>query len=280
MSSVVKAAEKWLEKHPYLKDIAALSLACEKILEDCQVINDLPSDIDSVKEKYTQGASLLLTGLDFGVDKVAGNILLKLSALSEETELPEPVRENAKKIALLSEDESKSLVKAVIDGNADVFMQMVEKTGIKEDMLLYFVWVAVRKSISGITDKLNNWVSENLWQKGICPVCANPASNAFFKHTKRGRQKFLHCDHCGTEWVYKRIGCPYCENNDQKKMSIKDSQDEPNIRIDLCHKCNSYIKTYVGEDVSSAGKEGWASIHLDILMKESGFESKGSLIKP
>ena len=70
------------------------------------------------------------------------------------------------------------------------------------------------------------------------------------------------------------------ENIDQKKMSIKDSQDEPDMRIDLCHKCNSYIKTYVGESEKSAGKEGWASIHLDLLMKDSGFSPKGCLVKP
>ena len=63
-------------------------------------------------------------------------------------------------------------------------------------------------------------------------------------------------------------------------MSIKDSEDEPNMRIDLCHKCNTYLKTYIGEDKNSLGKEGWATIHLDILMKDSGFNLKGSLIKP
>ena len=63
-------------------------------------------------------------------------------------------------------------------------------------------------------------------------------------------------------------------------MSIKDSQDETDMRLDLCHKCMSYIKTYIGENDNSVGKEGWASIHLDILMEETGFSPKGSLIKP
>ena len=52
------------------------------------------------------------------------------------------------------------------------------------------------------------------------------------------------------------------------------------MRIDLCHKCNSYLKTYIGGDNNSAGKEGWASIHLDILMENTGFTAKGSLVKP
>ena len=282
MENTLKAVDKWVKSHTYLKDIAALNTAFEKMLEDCQKSADMP-DIKQVKEQFIQGMPLLSTDLDFGIDNKAGAVFYKICKNENESltaELPEAMQNIFKSISKLSQDDCNSIVKAVLTGNDTFLNEMADDLGAAKEQLEYFAWISIRKALSGIMAEIEKFVSENNWQKGICPVCGNNAATAFLKHTKRGRQRFLHCDHCGTEWVYKRIGCPYCDNLDQKKMSIKDSEDEPDMRIDLCHKCNSYLKTYIGGDNNSAGKEGWASIHLDILMENTGFTAKGSLVKP
>ena len=280
MENVIKAAEKWIESHPYLKDIAALHLACEKAVAESEVIKDMPEITDSEKEKFKEGVSLLQCINNLALNKTAGKILTALSSLKDNKELPEKVRQAAEKLSNISTEKGSEIISSVLENDEKKLKAALKDINADKDIIIYFAWVSIRKALSGIKDKLEKFISENIWQKGQCPVCGNEASTAFFKHTKRGRQRFLHCDHCGTEWDYKRIGCPYCENIDQKEMSIKDSQDEPDMRIDLCHKCNSYIKTYVGESEKSAGKEGWASIHLDLLMKDSGFSPKGCLVKP
>lgn len=282
MENTLKAVEKWVKSHPYLKDIAALNTAFGKMLENFNVSADMP-DIKHIKEQFIQGTPLLLTDLDLGIDNKAGAVFYEICKKGSESliaELPEIMQNVLKDLSKLSEDNCIKIIKAVLEGNDTFLKEMAEKTGAAKEYLEYFAWVSIKKALSGVKAEIEEFISENGWQKGICPVCGNHASTAFFKHTKRGRQRFLHCDHCGTEWVYKRIGCPYCDNLDQKKMSIKDSEDEPDMRIDLCHNCNSYLKTYIGEDNNSAGKEGWASIHLDILMEDTGFTSKGSLVKP
>lgn len=282
MENTLKAVEKWVKSHPYLKDIAALNTAFDNMLADCSISADI-KDIQQSKEQFNQGSPLLLTGVDFGIYDKAGAVFYEICKNEDESltaDFPEIMQNNLKAVRSLSQDDCKSIVQAVLEGNDTFMKEISNKLGTAKEQLEYFVWVSVRKVISSVRQELEKFISDNNWQKGICPVCGNMASTAFFKHTKRGRQRFLHCDHCGTEWVYKRIGCPYCENIDQKKMSIKDSEDEPDMRIDLCHKCNSYIKTYIGEDDNSAGKEGWASIHLDILMEDTGFTAKGSLVKP
>lgn len=134
-------------------------------------------------------------------------------------------------------------------------------------------------AFNNVTDELEDWIYEKNWKKTVCPVCGSHPVMSLLKRTKRGRERFLHCDHCGTNWGTKRIGCPYCDNIDQKTLSVKDTEDEPDIRLDLCHKCNKYIKTYIGTDKESAGISDWASIHLDLLMKDSGFKKKAGLIK-
>lgn len=280
MEKVIKAANKWIEKHPYLKDIAALYLASESAVSKCAIIENMPEITEKVKDEYMKGVSLLNAGIDLDVNLYASKILLALSTLKDNADIPEQVTKASEKVMLLSNEKSSLLISSVMENNEDEFKKIATEIDIEDDILKYFVWVSIRKALSGIKDKLETFISENTWQQGKCPVCGNMASSAFFKHTKRGRQRFLHCEHCGTEWAYKRIGCPYCENIDQKKLSIKDSENEPDMRIDLCHKCMSYIKTYIGEDAYSVGKESWAGVHLDILMKDTGFTQKGSLVKP
>ncbi len=282
MENTLKAVEKWVEKHPYLKDIAALNTAFGNMTANCSISLDI-KDIQQSKEQFIQGTPLFLTGVDFGIYDKAGAVFYKICKNKDESltaDFPEKMQNIFKALSSLSQDDCKNIVKAVFEGGDTFLNEISDKLGIAKEQLEYFVWVSVKKALSSVRIEIEKFISENNWQKGICPVCGNMASTAFFKHTKRGRQRFLHCDHCGTEWVYKRIGCPYCENIDQKKMSIKDSEDEPDMRIDLCHKCNSYLKTYIGEDNNSAGKEGWASIHLDILMEDTGFTANGSLVKP
>lgn len=282
MGNALEAVEKWVKSHPYLKDIAALNTVFEKMLENCDTLTEV-HDMDSIKEQFISGTPLFLTDINFGMENKAGAVFYTICKNNDKSltaELPEEVQNFFKAVKELSQDKCSSIIKAVLEDDDKFLNEMAENLGAAKEHLEYFAWVSIRKALSGIKADIEKFISDNLWQKGICPVCGNDASTAFFKHTKRGRQRFLHCDHCGTEWVYKRIGCPYCENIDQKKMSIKDSDDEPDMRIDLCHKCNSYLKTYIGEDNNSAGKEGWASIHLDILMKDTGFAAKGSLVKP
>ena len=71
MENTLKAVEKWVKSHPYLKDIAALHTAFEKMLENFNINADVP-DIQQVKEQFIQGIPLLLTDLDFGIDNKAG----------------------------------------------------------------------------------------------------------------------------------------------------------------------------------------------------------------
>ena len=51
MSALEKAVTSWLEKRPYLEEVAAFALACESVLAGGKVITELPKNLDDVKEK-------------------------------------------------------------------------------------------------------------------------------------------------------------------------------------------------------------------------------------
>ncbi len=52
------------------------------------------------------------------------------------------------------------------------------------------------------------------WQEGRCPVCSAFPSLSFIE---TDAQRRYYCSYCGSVGNYKRIGCPFCQNEDSKK---------------------------------------------------------------
>ena len=76
-------------------------------------------------------------------------------------------------------------------------------------------------------------------------------------------------------WRYKRIGCPYCDNTNQKQLKIIGLDDEPDLRIDTCDRCKSYLKTYTGEGQEKVALSDWSTLHLDLIARKRGYKRAG-----
>ena len=184
MSALEKAVTSWLEKRPYLEEVAAFALACESVLAGGKVITELPKNLDDVKEKIGQGKPLLLSDIDFNISDTAGENLLMLAKLKDEAKLPDDLKAQADKLSSLSLDDAKKVVQSVISGDDESFSSIAAVCGIKEDILEYFAWVSIKKSLSGIKEALENIISENQYNAGVCPVCG-------FQTYKKGQAAFF-----------------------------------------------------------------------------------------
>jgi FdhE protein len=85
----------------------------------------------------------------------------------------------------------------------------------------------------------------------------------------------LACGCCRSSWRYKRIGCPFCENDDPEQLGIFTIEQEPLFRLDTCHECNGYLKTYLGEGDVELHLSDWSSLHLDVLAQQQRLVRKG-----
>ena len=121
MSVLEKAVTSWLEKRPYLEEVAAFALSCEHVLDGGRVLNELPANLDNVKEELGQGIPLLLTKADFKIEDAACENLLMFEALKDEVSLPENTRNQAAKLKDISSDDAKILVKT--------FTKVIDKDG-------------------------------------------------------------------------------------------------------------------------------------------------------
>lgn len=116
------------------------------------------------------------------------------------------------------------------------------------------------------TDGLENWT------EGCCPVCGSRAGMAELAGEEGKR--YLCCSACTFRWPFKRLQCPYCENEEVDKLSYFVA-DNGATRVDTCKACSRYIKTRdsrKGNTNVPMDVEDLLTIHLDLLAAKEGFE--------
>jgi len=93
------------------------------------------------------------------------------------------------------------------------------------------------------------------------------------KDTDDGAKRSLICSLCLTEWDYRRIVCPACEEESVDKLSIYTASRFEHLRVEACDSCKTYINTV---DLTKNGLaipevDEYASVPLDLWATENGY---------
>ena len=83
------------------------------------------------------------------------------------------------------------------------------------------------------------------------------------------------CGGCRTLWTWRRVGCPYCANEDLERIHILELDNK--IRLDICDECRCYLKTYGAEDEENIYMRDWTTLHLDLIAEEKNFRKCGAV---
>jgi len=84
-------------------------------------------------------------------------------------------------------------------------------------------------------------VDESGWRRGYCPICGGEPDLASLSAHDEGARHLL-CSRCDNEWLYRRLGCPYCERADHGKIRYFPEEEGPH-RLYVCNECKRYLKT-------------------------------------
>ncbi|MBN2466902.1 MAG: formate dehydrogenase accessory protein FdhE [Deltaproteobacteria bacterium] len=149
----------------------------------------------------------------------------------------------------------------------------------KNSLLTFILNETVNPLIELYASFLRDMVREGMWTRGYCPICGGKP----FVGVLRGDEgkRWLLCSVCSSEWPFMRMECPYCGNNDQKKLSYFMAEEEEGFRVEVCDACKSYIKTI---DERKAGieiipyLENIATLHLDMAARNRGYRNEILLI--
>lgn len=146
-----------------------------------------------------------------------------------------------------------------------------------EKEALYFFGVELGKPVYELyAESLKDNLDLDNWGEGICPVCGSPPALAYLR--EEDGKRILWCRFCETQWSFKRLKCPFCNNEDQNSLKYFFTDKKDFYRVDICDRCRSYIKTIDQRKMPNPDKlllyhESMQTLFLDLLAKKEGYSN-------
>ncbi len=125
------------------------------------------------------------------------------------------------------------------------------------------------------TLRVVNRAPARIHRHGRCPFCGGGPWIAARREggDLEGARRMLGCALCGTEWMFQRVRCPSCFEEDPTRLPSFSSDRHANVRVEACETCRRYMKSL---DLSLDARpipevDDLLSISLDLWAVEQGF---------
>lgn len=107
----------------------------------------------------------------------------------------------------------------------------------------------------------------------LCPFCNRRPALGVLRQMGDGGARSMICSFCLAEWEFRRIVCPGCAEENDKKLAVYTAAEFDYIRVECCESCKIYIKTV---DLTKNGHaeplvDELASAPLDLWAREHGY---------
>lgn len=99
---------------------------------------------------------------------------------------------------------------------------------------------ALKPYLEWAAEQVLPYVDPDIWKRGYCPVCGGAPD--FATLGEEAGTRHLLCSRCNSQWMYRRVGCPFCGITDHTKISYYPSEDGV-YRLYVCQGCRRYLKT-------------------------------------
>ena len=77
----------------------------------------------------------------------------------------------------------------------------------------------------------------------VCPLCGALPVLGILRPEGDGAKRSLVCSFCSTEWNYRRLLCPHCNESHEPKLPVFVADQFPHIRTETCDTCRTYLRT-------------------------------------
>ena len=107
----------------------------------------------------------------------------------------------------------------------------------------------------------------------LCPFCQRKPGAGVLRPQGDGALRSLLCSFCFAEWDFRRIACPNCGEENNKKLPVYTASEFPHVRVECCDSCKTYIKSV---DLTKSGRadpvvDEIASASLDLWAQERAY---------
>jgi FdhE protein len=128
-------------------------------------------------------------------------------------------------------------VKAWFEGGRLPSLEGVDN--LSEHLLEAIIHATLKPFLVSYSEALLGLVNQERWRRGYCPICGGNPDFAFLDNERGAR--WLLCSRCDAEWLFQRLECPYCGNQEQNALAYF-TDDEGLYRLYICEKCKRYLK--------------------------------------
>jgi len=231
----------------------------------------IPDDVRAVK---AQERFSLIEIKDFVYDRVeSADLFVTICMLAIEAN---PKLAASASILIRAVDknlEPASLFSAFLNGDEAFFENISRDLEIEKQVLGFITYNSLKPCLCMGAVQLSAYLSKNApWLKGYCPICGSAPILSILEG--EGARSLI-CSFCWHTWPVKRVYCPFCDSSENKDLHYMFSDAEKGLRVDLCDKCNKYLKTLDTREVDRLiypPLEQVSTLHLDIKAREEGFE--------
>jgi len=259
------------ERKPNYREI--LDLAERMLIEKCRA-KDEPSissiTLDPVKVRPRMEKGFPYLGPE-RQEFPTGPVEETFSCLLESFRELNPARHEALQKAMKAKDWAldRSLGRLLANQLSEANLET--EVGTEGSLLFFFLIQSLKPVLENMAEQWRSALKEFSWDKGFCPFCGGSAGMGEIREEGR---RFLHCTLCGTEWEYPRMKCPYCQNEDQEKLTYFQVEDDIGNRVDICLACRHYWKTVDSREMEGPldfEVEDYLTLHLDHLAQQEGY---------
>jgi FdhE protein len=108
----------------------------------------------------------------------------------------------------------------------------------------------------------------------LCPFCGSRPQVAVLRPEGDGAKRSLLCSLCATEWIFRRVLCPNCGEEDREKLPVFTAKEFEHVRVDACDTCHTYIKSI---DLTKNGRavpmvDELATVSLNLWAQEKNYK--------
>ena len=109
------------------------------------------------------------------------------------------------------------------------------------------------------------------WKRSYCPTCGGVPDFATLGAEVGAR--YLLCSRCNSQWLYRRLGCPFCDTTDHTKVAYYTSEDSV-YRLYVCQECRRYLKTLDTRETARTvllPVERVTTVAMDVAAQQEGY---------
>lgn len=166
------------------------------------------------------------------------------------------------------------LFRRFMEDDHDFFAPWAERMPGAPKTLSFLAFCALGPSIEAVARMLADKLPDmKVPEVGTCPICGSLPLISSLEE----KQGFRHatCSFCRHHYRIKRIACPVCGEEEQKKLTFFTVDEEPGFRVDVCETCKTYIKTIDFRDLDRVAVpilDDLDSLALDYVAANQGYK--------